>query len=135
MNTMISNRLRNLFFLSIPIFAAHEAEEFIGEFWKVDPVTNFASSFFESIPQAIFIAWNFEFLLFLGVIAFLIKGGRWPLRMFTILGLLFLMELNHLVRFLFTFQYYPGMITAFMLIIVGLFFWKELIRNYQSAKS
>lgn len=128
---MISNRLKNLFFLSLPFFLAHEVEEFMTGFWKVDPLTNFAASFFTDIPQAIFIAWNFEFLLFLGIIAFLVKGGKWTLRVFTILGLLFAMEINHLVRFFVNFEYYPGMITAFALLVIGFFFWKELIKNYK----
>lgn len=128
---MVSDKLKNYFFISIPFFVAHETEELVTAFWEVDPLTNFVASFFADIPQALFIAWNFEFLLFLIIIALLLRGEMWILRIFTVFGLLFLLEFGHLVRVFLYFEYYPGMITAFPLLIIGFFFWKELVRCYR----
>ena len=129
---MISTKLKKIFIFSIPIFILHEIEEFITGFWKVDPLTNYVAKFFPDRNLAIFTIFNLELLLFMVVVALALKSEKWQLRMFTLFGFVYFFELSHVVRLFNTFEYYPGMITAFMSLIIGFFFWKELLANYKT---
>ena len=131
---MITNRLKKLFLLSIPVFVLHEIEEFITGFWKVDPLTNYVAKLFPDKNLAIFTFFNLELLLFMMVVALALKSERWQLRMFTLFGLVYFFELSHVIRLFTSIKYYPGMITAFLSLIIGFFFWKELIKNYKLIK-
>jgi len=128
---VISNKLRKIFIFSIQIFIIHEFEEFITGFWKVDPFTSFIAKLFPDKNLAVFTIFNLELIIFMVVIALALKSPKWQLRMFTLFGLLYFFELSHVFRLLTTFEYYPGMITAFLSLIVGFFYWKELIQNWR----
>ncbi len=129
---MITPKLKTIFYISIPVFIAHEIEEFITGFWKIDPLTASVANLFSSKNLAVFTIFNIELILFMIVIALALKSEKWQLRMFTLFGLVYLFELSHVVRLLSTFEYYPGMITAFASLVVGFFFWKELLQNYKT---
>lgn len=130
---MVSSRLKNIFTASIPIFVAHEAEEFATGFWKVDPLTAYIANLFPDRNMAVFTIFNVEFLIIMIAIAMALRSAKWQLRMFTVFGFLYLFELSHITRLLSEFEYYPGMVTAFISLIVGLFFWRELIRNWKEV--
>jgi hypothetical protein len=132
---MISSRLKKIFVLSIPIFIIHEVEEFVTGFWKIDPFTDFVARLFPDKNLAIFTIFNLELIIFMIFVALALKSPRWQLRMFTVFGLVYLFELSHVVRLFVDFKYYPGMITAFLSLIAGFFFWKELIKIYKGRKS
>ncbi len=128
---MISTKLKRIFIWSIPVFMIHEIEEFATGFWKIDPLTNYVAKFFPSTNLAVFTIFNLELLVFIIVIALALQSPKWQMRMFTVFGFVYFFELSHIVRLLTTFEYYPGMITAFLSLIMGFFFWKELIKNWQ----
>ncbi|MDP3795351.1 MAG: hypothetical protein Q8R13_05545 [bacterium] len=103
---MISQRLQTLFLLSIPVFVAHGLEEYFTAFYDVD-------IFFEALYrpfQAMSVAQATFLLTQLFVWALLIIG--------------FLAQ-----------SYYPGVVTAFALPIIGVFFWKEFIKNLRATKA
>ncbi len=128
---MISTKLKQIFTLSIPVFIAHEIEEFATGFWKIDPLTNFVAKLFPDKNLAVFTIFNIVLLVVIIIVALALKSAKWQLAMFTFFGLAYLFELSHLVRFFYTFQYYPGMITAFLSLIMGFLFWKELINCWK----
>lgn len=128
---MISTKLKNIFIFSIPVFIVHEIEEFVTGFWKIDPLTSFVAKLFPDKNLAVFAIFNLELIILMVVIAVALRSPKWQLRMFILFGLVYFFELSHVVRLIHSFNYYPGMITAFLSLIVGFFYWKELIRNWK----
>ena len=132
---MISNKLQNIFLLSIPLFIAHGLEEYFTGFYKVDSIFFFIFQSFEtmSVFQATFLL--FQIMLWaLLIIAYLMLSRKFVIGLLTILGIFFVLELHHLTDALIRLEYYPGMITGILFPIIGFFYWKELIKNWKQGK-
>lgn len=128
---MTTSRLKNIFLIAIPFFIAHEIEEWLTNFWDTDALTKFVSQYFQTISQATFVGWNAAFILSLIAIFLVLKGGKSTLFVMWALGFIFIFELNHAIKALASFSYYSGAITSIPLLIIGFFFWKELIKQWR----
>lgn len=130
---MITQKLKTIFWISIPIFIAHGLEEFFNNFYNIDWSTKLAFGFLNqmSVPQATFLVFQIMLWLALIVFAFLIASEKWRLRLMFIPAIIFVVELHHPWSVIQSWSYYPGAITAIPLIILGFLFWKELLRNYK----
>ena len=130
---MITQRLKNIFLLSIPLFIAHGLEEILTGFYNVDSHVAFMFGKLTTMPttQALFILFQIMIWLILIIGYLLILGPKWQLRLMFIPGIVFIYELHHLYKAFDVGGYYPGIITAIPLYAVGFFFWKELIKNYK----
>jgi len=128
---MITQRLKNIFLLLIPIFIVHGLEEYFTDFYHIDP----------SI-QAVFGRFGFSlsstFLVFQIVLWLLLIVGFILLRKYIlyktismIMGGLLVFELWHIYKAIMVGGYYPGLYTALLFPIVGYFYWRELINNYK----
>ena len=131
---MITSKLRTIFIISIPFFIAHGLEELFNSFYNIDWSVKVIFGFLNEmpVPQATF--WVFQIMMWLAliVIAFLISGEKWRLRIMFIPGIIFIVELHHIWKALETWNYYPGVITAIPLTILGFFFWRELLKNWKN---
>jgi len=130
---MISTRLKNIVALSIPLFISHGLEEIVTGFYHVDSHSLFVFHYLNSLPapQAVFVLFQIMLWLTLLIAYALILGPQWHIRLLTILGIGFIYELHHLYKAFVVGGYYPGIITAIPLYIVGFFFWRELIKNHR----
>ena len=132
---MVSDKLKKITFLSLLLIFAHGIEEIIMGFWKVDSVLMTFNERLVSIPHAVYWASHIPFWLFLIPMFLLILGGKWTLRVLALFGLIFVIEIHHILGALFDTQgYYPGLITAIFYPIIGFFYWKELIRNFRKTE-
>lgn len=132
---MISDKLKKITFLSLLLIFAHGIEEIITGFWKVDSVLMTFNERLVSIPHAVYWASHIPFWLFLIPMFLLVLGGKWTLRVLALFGLIFVVEIHHILGALFVTQtYYPGLITAIFYPIIGFFFWKELIHNFRKTE-
>ena len=131
---MITQKLKTIFWISIPIFIAHGLEEFFNNFYNVDWSTKLAFGFLNqmSVPQATFLVFQIMLWLALIVFAFLISSEKWRLRLMFIPAVIFIVELHHPWSVITSWGYYPGAITAIPLLIVGFFYWIELLRSYKT---
>jgi hypothetical protein len=134
---MITNRLKNLFGLSVLLFIAHGTEEIITGLASVDSHVAFLFGSLAALPalQALFILFQIAIWTLLITTYLLLRGEKWHLVAMVVVAIVFLYELHHLYKVIEVGGYYPGAITAVPLYIVGLFFWKELIKNLQQIKS
>ena len=132
---MISNRLKNIFAISIPIFIAHGLEEYFTGFFNIDNIFRFVFSPFEtmSVLQATFLLFQIMIWFFLIVFLLLITNEKWQLRLMIIPGLIYIFELHHLWKALMLGGYYPGVVTGIAFPIIGFLFWKALLKNLQHA--
>ena len=133
---MISQKLRTIFIISIPVFVAHGLEEYFNGFYNVDPFLKFFFRYFETmtIPQATFLVFQIMLWLVLIVFAFLIANDKWRLRLMFLPGIIFIVELDHPWSVITSWCYYPGALTAIPLLILGFLFWKELLHNLSQNK-
>lgn len=133
---MISKKLQYIFLVSIPLFIFHGLEEYFTGFYSIDSFSRFVFQNFEGMDvlQATFLVFQIMIWLLL-IVAFLsIIGGRWHLRLMTILGLVFVFELHHIIKVLVSWSYYSGSVTAIPIVVVGFFFWKELVQVLRNSK-
>ncbi len=127
---MISGKLKKITIISLIVIYLHGIEEIIMGFWKIDSVMTILANHFESIPKAVYYSTHIPFWLLLLPMFLLVLGGRWVLRMMMLFGVIFFIELHHIIgALLITKSYYPGMLTAFLYPIIGFFYWRELISN------
>lgn len=131
---MISQKLKTIFYISIPVFIAHGFEEIFNGFYNVDWFFKFAFGFLEtmSVPQATFIVFQIMIWLAFIVFAFLIASEKWRLRLMLLPGIIYIFELHHIWKAFESWSYYPGVITAIAFPVVGFLFWKELLKNLKN---
>ena len=121
------NKLSNFVLISIPFLAIHGLEEYIGKFYNTDPYFRFVASFIPLSNEMTFII--SEVLLFL----ILIEMYRWlRLKKHTkaisiLIGIIFVLEVSHILDYISMGVYVPGLITSFPLLILGVLYWKKLL--------
>ena len=130
----MSNKLKTLFYISIPVFIAHGLEEFFNGFYNVDWSFKFVFGFLNTmtIPQATFLIFQIMLWLAFIVFAFLIASEKWRLRLMVLPGIIYVFELHHIWKASESWSYYPGVITAIAFPIIGFLFWKELLKNFKN---
>ena len=130
---MISQKLKIIFLVSIPVFVAHGLEEIFTGLYNVDSHVAFMFGGLAKLPtmEALFILSQIMIWLVLVVSFLLLLGPKWQLRRMIILGLVYIYELHHFWKAFEAWGYYPGLITAIAFAVIGFFFWKELIKNYK----
>lgn len=127
--------MKQLTLFSLALIFAHGIEEIITGFWKVDSVLMVFNERLESIPHAVYWASHVSFWLFLIPMFLLVLGGKWTLRVLALFGVIFIIEIHHILGAIFvTHGYYPGLLTAILYPIVGFFYWKELIKHSRATK-
>jgi len=133
---MISQKLKNIFIVSIPVFVAHGLEEYFNGFYNIDSSSKFMFGYFGTLPtsQAIFLFFQIMLWFALIISAFLISSEKWRLRLMIIPGLVYIFEFVHFWKALDIGGYYPGLITAIAFPFIAFFFWKELIINYKKLQ-
>ena len=131
---MISQKLKNIFYISVPVFIAHGLEEILNGFYNVDWSTKIVFGFLDgmSLPQATFVVFQIMLWLALIIFALLITSEKWRLRLMFLPGIIFIVELHHPWSAITSLGYYPGVITSIPLVIIGFLFWKELLSNFKN---
>ena len=127
---MISQKLKNIFLLSIPLFIAHGIEEYLTGLYKVDSHVKSMFGYFEHLAplQATFLIFQIMLWLLLIVSYLLIRSEKWQLWLMIIPGVIFIYELHHFYKAFDVGGYYPGLITALLFPVIGGFYWKEWVK-------
>ncbi len=131
---MISKRLIAIFLVSIPLFIAHGLEEILTGLYNTDSHVAFMFGSLAKLPniQALFVLFQIMIWFMLIISYLLLLGPKWQLRLMFIPGFIFIYELHHLYKAISVAGYYPGIITAILLYVIGFFFWKELLKNLKN---
>lgn len=130
---MISQKLKSIFLLSIPVSIVHGIEEYITGFYATDNFAKFFFSYAEnmSLAQASFVIFQIMFWLILIISAILITKPKSQIYVMVIPGLIYIFELHHLIKASMILGYYPGSLTAIFFPFIGFFYWKQLIRDWK----
>ncbi len=114
----------NLLKLAIPLFVAHAIEEYSTGLLGLDPL--FRSITAHHLPTiTLYIV---EQLLLVAILLWTIyQPKRWLL---VFIGLLFIFEVSHVIPALAQTSYYPGLVTAILLLLLGLFYWRAVMIRF-----
>lgn len=108
--------------LSIPLFLVHAVEEYSTGILNLDPLFRWVTA--QGLPTvSLYIAEQF------GLVVLLLLAIYYPwfwLRVF--IGLLFILEITHIIPALQQMSYYPGLVTGALLVVFGIFYWDRLMR-------
>lgn len=128
---MISQRLKNIFFVSIPILFFHGLEEYFTGFYNTDSHARFVFSYLNTLPtqQAVFLLFQVMLWIALVIFAFLISSEKWRLRLMILPGLIYIYEFHHIWKAFQVGGYYPGIITGSVFPILAFLFWRELAHS------
>ena len=130
---MISKRLNLLFVVALILIYLHGLEEVLTGFHHVDSFMEFGGRVFNTSPENFY--WVSHLLWWLGapIIFLIFRNKPIILPLLALFGTVFFIEIHHLVKSLLVQSYYPGMITAFLYPIFGVYFYKELIQKWKKS--
>ena len=131
---MISKRLKNIFLLSLLLIYSHGVEEIIGGFQHFDSFMVFGAKYFGTTPEVFYWISHLVFWILLPTLFLLFRNRRIGLVLISMFGLIFFIEIHHIIKGITANRYYPGMTTALFYPVIGFFFWKELIKNWRTVK-
>ncbi len=129
---MISNKLKNLFLISIPLFIVHGTEEYLTHFYDIYPLLNFrwTENIFQSIAQATFFTFQIMWWVLLIVVYIFLRGGKGTLYLMTFVGLIYIYEITHILSAILMQGYTPGLTTGLLFPFMAFFYWKELLKKW-----
>jgi len=128
---MISQKLRTIFLLAVALFVVHGIEEFLTGFYNIDWLFLLVFGKLGSSLAQTFIIYQLVLWALLGLSYVLVIRGKGTRILSSIIGVIMLLELQHLYEVAVTGKYYPGAYTAILFPIIGFLFWKELIKEYK----
>lgn len=113
-------------------------EEYLTRFYDGDPIFAIFFRLFRgmSFPQAIFLELQvLLWVLFTTLFLVLLNKRILNLAVCTLFGLIFIVEIHHLLHALLIRNYYPGLITSIPLLVLGYVYWRELIKEFYAQKN
>lgn len=118
-NTPITVPLLNGFGISILLMVVHKIESYFTYEYNVCPVylTNGQKSWAQNPRQAIFVAFVGTFLLMMGAVFLVMKGGVWPRLLLSIWLAQGLHEWHHSAKSLAQRSYYSGTVSALLFVL------------------
>ena len=124
---MISNKLKTIFGLSVPLFIAHGLEEYFTGFYDIDShfLYVFRPILYMPMNQGVFLTFQIMIWLLFIFSFLLVSGIKWQLRLMLLLGFGYFYEMHHIYKAIAVGGYYPGVITALGFPFFTYFFWKE----------
>lgn len=131
---MISYKLKQIFLLSLVLIYAHGLEEVIGGFQHFDSFMVAGARYFGTTPEFFYWISHLIFWISLPTLFLIFRNKKPGLLLISIFGLIYFVELHHVIKGFIARSYYPGMITALFYPVVGLIFWKQLIKDWQAKK-
>ncbi len=119
---MNSDRLKNIFLLSLPLFIVHAFEEYSTGLLDLDPLFRWITA--HNLPT-VTLYWIEQIALVALLIWAIYRPNRW---LVIFIGLFFIFEMTHIIPTLRHMSYYPGLVTALLLLTLGFQYWRELLK-------
>src|SRR3989344_802104 len=131
---MISDKLKHIFLLSLLLIYAHGVEEIINGFQYSDSFIVYGANLSNTTPEIFYWVSHLIWWFSLPILYLLFNKSRLGLFLMTLYGFVFFVELHHPIKGLIASRYYPGMITAMLYPIFGIFYWKLIIIDWKMTR-
>lgn len=127
---MITNKLKAIFAVSIPVFILHGIEEFVTHFYDIDGHSQALFGIFGyfSTRVAPFVTFQIMFWLLLIVVLILLIDRKYQFYTLAIFGLVYIYEFHHIIKAISAGGYYSGLYTSLIFPILAIVFWKEWLK-------
>lgn len=132
MRFSLPKQLQNVYVFSIPLFILHVIEEYVTLYYP----TLFGITYrMKNLPQEKFI--TIETVVITGMMTafYLLKKKLIPLPLMILPGFFYLYQYEHISHTIKLHSYYPGTFTGIALLLLGLFYWKELLRAFWKRRN
>jgi|SRR3989344_807049 len=126
----LSKKLEFYFLILIFLVIAHGLEEYFTEFYDKDIFLTFIFQPLETMTtsQATFLLFQILVWTFLIVCFILLFKKKWNVYIMGLIVLIMIFEIQHLIEAILIMDYYPGLITALFMPVLGFLIIKELLR-------
>lgn len=131
---MVTKRLKRITFLSAMAMILHGVEEIHQHFYHHYTLFRTLSRMFDSKEEALFVAFQITLWGLLLLFYALTLSEKWRFRVMMIFGVILLYENQHIFRAMVQREYYPGLITALIILPLTLAFWWEIYLHYRNLK-
>jgi len=113
--------MRKLVVIAIALFGLHTLEEITLHFWQTDVFSSTVANATGSSPETVY--WIGQVILYL-LLAFLLFAPKSGIKnwLYTLIGVLMLLEVVHVLVSLRSLHYEPGLATGITLVLYGIFF-------------
>ena len=126
------DKLKKLYLLSLILIYSHAIEEIATGFAYGDHFMAFFADIFNTSPQSFYWVSHIIWWLALPILYLLLHKSKYALYLLTIYGLVFFIEIHHVIKGITSASYHPGMITAIIYPIFGVFYWKQLLNVWKT---
>ena len=129
---MLTLRLIHIIRLCVLLLILHGLEEIYGGFYEVYPFFTTVGHLFSSRAEAVFIGSQVTVWLLLILLYLMLLSEAWRFRIVLLFGAVILYENQHLYHVIIDRRYYPGAVTASVLLVLSVLFWHEvytIVRN------
>jgi uncharacterized protein with HXXEE motif len=124
---MITRKLQRLTLLASILLIAHGIEEWTTGLFREDPIFQAALRFPGGAPEASFVFFQFMVGICLILLLATIHSERWRLRVLMGFGVVLAAEIQHIFFAFQHLRYEPGLVTSIGIVIVAIFYWRELL--------
>ena len=131
---MVTRRLQTITLISALAMILHGVEEIYQHFYAHYTLFKTLSRLFASKEEALFVAFQITLWAVLLLFFALTLGEKWRFRILMVFGLTLLYENQHIFRAIIERQYYPGLITALIILPLSLAFWWEIYLHYRKLR-
>lgn len=130
---MLTHRLKTIIFLSVVMMIIHGMEEIYQGFYETYTFFANVSRLFSTKEEALFIGFQFTWWAALILFFVLLVSETWRFRMVLLFGLVLVYENQHLYHAVVERRYYPGLISALLILPLSVAFWWEIYSQYRVA--
>lgn len=131
---MVTRRLKTITLLSALAMILHGVEEIYQHFYSHYTLFKTLSRLFASKEEALFVTFQITLWGVLLLFFALTLGEKWRFRLLMLFGFILLYENQHIFRAIVERQYYPGLITALIILPLSLAFWWEIYLHYRKLR-
>jgi hypothetical protein len=132
---MVTQRFKTITFLSVIAMILHGVEEIHQNFFDHYTLFTTLSRMVDSKEEALFIAFQITFWGVLLLFFAMTLDEKWRFRVMIVYGLILLYENQHIIGAVLARTYYPGLVTAIIILPLSLAYWWEIYLHYRSGRS
>ncbi len=122
------HKIKIILYLALGAMLLHTIEEYVTRLYGVDPFIVSVSQHFSINAIGIYLAIQALVLALIVFLIWLVRQNKFNKPLTFIFGILFVFELIHPYDSIREWNYYPGLYSGMLLVIIGYFYWKEWLK-------
>ncbi|MCH7641529.1 HXXEE domain-containing protein [Patescibacteria group bacterium] len=130
----MQSKLNKLFLISLVLIYLHGVEEIVTGFQHVDSFMVYFASVFSISTESFYWVSHIIWWVSLPFLYLIFSKTKYSFYLLALYGVVFFTEIHHLVKAILSISYYPGMITAMLYPLFGIFYWRQILNEWRLKK-